>query len=451
MDSSFDRLVAGIIALLAATVSLVVVLGDRSGVTVALIVPGGGQSPSSTAPISLTFSQPMNMASVEDRLSIQPPVQAEFRWEGNTLILQPQPAFVPQQTYTLTLDAGAQSLLDRRVIRPLTWSFTPRLPEVVSLAPANAEIRSLWLVGLDGSRPREIYAPEYGIYDFAPSPDGEQMAVTVLTIDRSADIWLIDAAGANPRRVTDCRTGFCSGPAWSPDGKRLAFERQEPSPTGGSRPSRVWLVDLAGGQSSPIFQDNQVLGFGPAWSPDGGRLAFFDGNSQAIRVLDLASGDTFRLPSLMGEVGSFSPDGMQMAYTDMRQLGRQFFPDIVLATLETDGGLESLLDPPEEDQSPVWSPDGKWIAFGRRSLSREQGFGIQLMIADPAGGRLRQLTDDANYNNSQFAWSPAGDLILLHRFDLKAATPTLDVWVYDLDDGSLTWLIDNAFGGQWLP
>jgi Tol biopolymer transport system component len=450
MDS-FDRLLAGIIAVLVAAIGLVVVLGDRVGVTAKLILPDGGQSLSSTAPIRLTFSQPMDTASVEDRFSIQPPVQTRFRWEGNTLILQPQPAFIPQQTYTITLDAGAQSLLDRRVIKPLTWSFTPRLPGVVYLAPGNAEIRSLWLATLDGNQPREIYETEYGIYDFAPGPDGEQIAVTVLAVDWSADIWLIDASGANPRRITDCQAGFCSGPAWSPDGKRLAFERQEPSTTGGSGPSRVWVLDLAGGQSAPIFQDNQVLGFGPAWSPDGGRLAFFDGNGQAIRVLDLASGDTFQLPSLMGEVGSFSPDGKQMAYTDIRQVGKQFFPDIILAHLGIDGGLEPLLDPAEEDQSPVWSPDGKWIAFGRRSLSRDQGFGIQLMITDPASGQLRQLTDDTYYNNSQFAWSPAGDRIVLHRFNLEASLPTLDLWVYRLSDGSLTRLVDNAFGGQWLP
>lgn len=450
MDA-FDRLVAGIIAGLVAAIGIVIILGDRIGVTVTAGVPDGGLSPSSTAPISLTFSQPMNTSSVEDRFSIEPAVKGELRWEGSTLVFQPRQALVPQQTYTVTLESGAQSLLERQVIRPFVWSFAPRLPRAVYLAPASAERRSLWLATLDGAQPREIYAPEYGIYDFSPSPDGEQIAVTVIDANQAADIWLIDASGANLRRITDCRGGFCSTPAWSPDGRRIAYERQEPSATGGSGPSRVWLVDVATGESAPLFQDNQVLGFSPAWSPDGGRLAFFDGNSQAIRVIDLSSSDTFRLPSLMGEVGSFSPDGTQMAYTDMRQVGRQFFPDIILARLGTAGGIEPLLEPAEEDQSPAWSPDGKWIAFGRRLLSREDGFGIQLMVVDPATGQLQQLTDDPDTNNSQFAWSPASDRLLLNRFDLQASAPTLNLWTYTMSDGSLKKLADDAFGGQWLP
>ncbi|MBN1426989.1 MAG: PD40 domain-containing protein [Anaerolineae bacterium] len=450
MDT-FDRLVAGIIAALVVAIGIVIALGDRVGVIVTLTTPGDRQSSSSTAPISLTFSQPMDTAGVEDRFSIEPAVEGTMRWEGNMLIFRPDQPLTPQRTYTVTVEAGAQSLLERRVIRPQTWSLTPRLPRVIYLAPADADARSLWVAESDGSQPRRIYAPEHGLYDFAPSPDGEQIAVTVYEADQSADIWLIDAAGANPRRITDCQGGFCASPAWSPDGRQIAFDHQGPSTTGSGGSSRVWLVDPATGQSAPLFQDDQVLGFDPVWSPDGNRLAFFDGNSQAIRVIDLSNGDTFRLPSMMGEAGSFSPDGAQLAYADIKQVGRQFYPDIMLAHLGIDGGLEPLLDQAEENQAPTWSPDGKWIAFGHRLLNREQGFGFQLMLIDPAGRWIQQITDDPGYNNSLFAWSPGSDRILLHRFDLQSAPDTLELWVYGLDDGSLTRLVDNAFGGQWLP
>jgi Tol biopolymer transport system component len=153
----------------------------------------------------------------------------------------------------------------------------------------------------------------------------------------------------------------------------------------------------------------------------------------------------------MGEAGSFSPDGSQMAYTDIRQVGGQFFAHIVLARLWADGGFLPLLDLAEEDQFPAWSPDGKWVAFGRRSLSRKEGFGSQLMIYDPASGQLKQLTDDADFNNTTFVWSPSGDQILMHRFDLETPNATINIWVYRLSDGSLTRVVDNASGGHWLP
>jgi Tol biopolymer transport system component len=450
MDT-FDRLVAGIVAALVVAIGIVIGLGDRVGVTVVLVTPNGGQNPSSTTPIRLTFSQAMDTASVKERLSIRPQVAGTFRWEGSTLSFQPNQALAPDQIYTVTLEAGAQSLTNRQVAHTFTWSFVPRLPRIIYLAPANADIRSLWITSLDGSPPTEIYASTYGIDGFAPSPDGSHIAVTAYGTDQSADIWIIDALGKNPHHITDCQVDFCGAPAWSADGERLAFERRKLSSTGGSGPSRIWLYILSSGQSAPLYQDDQVLGSNPIWSPAGERLAFFDDSGRAIRVLDLSGGDTFRLPSLAGEVGSFSPDGEQMVFTDIRQVGGQFFPEILLADLSAQGGISALDAGAEADRFPAWSPDGKWIAFGRRSLSQAESSGIQLVITDPANGQTRQLTSDLGYNNSLFAWSPTSDHILLHRFDLKAAPGTLDLWVYNLEDDSLSLAVKNAFGGQWLP
>lgn len=448
----FDRLVLAIIAGLVAAIGVVVALGDHVGVPVVYIYPEDGASSPVTATIRVEFGQAVKPDSVEARFSIQPPVAGRITWEANTFYFVPDAPLLPGETYTVTIAPGVEGLDGQGISKPLSWSFTPRLPVVLYLAPVDAIGRSLWLIPADGGTPTEVFSADYGVYDFSPSPDGAQVAMTVYNEDLSADIWLIDASGDNPRRVTDCAPGYCGSPAWSPDGKLLAYERQTiPTTSGAPGPSRVWLYDLTSGQTTPVFEDNQVLGYTPSWSPGGERLALFDANAGAIRVLDLSSGALTLIPSQMGEVGSFSPDGEKMVYVDIRQVGRQFFAQLWLAYIDSEGGVKPLLEQPEEDQSPAWSPDGQWIAFGRRRLDRQGGMGNQLMVFNPATGELRQLTDNRSYNNTGFRWDPTGRFILFQRFDLTVSYARSEVWLYDLETDRLTLLVDGGLSARWLP
>jgi Tol biopolymer transport system component len=211
------------------------------------------------------------------------------------------------------------------------------------------------------------------------------------------------------------------------------------------------LYDTLNEETAPVYQDNQVLGYGAKWSPDGTRIAFFDANSHAIRVVPLAGGDAAVIPSDMGEVGSFSPDGNQMVYSDIRPVGQQFFTALWLANFDAEGGLQMLVDEPEEDQSPAWSPNNSMIAFGRRRLDRQGGFASQLMLYDAETGELRAITSDATYNNTRFSWSPSGDQLVVQRFNLDQMQAVSSLWVYDMEDGSMRQVVDNGFGAVWLP
>ena len=447
---SFDRLVLSIIAGLVLAIGSLLALGDHVGVRVTDVSPEEGSSPPVTAPIQIAFGQPMQVASVEERFSIRPPVEGQFEWDGNTLIFRPAQALSPEQTYTVTLEAGAESSAGRRTLEAVSWSFRPRQPGIVYLAPADAADRGLWFLPAEGGEPSELFTPRNGIFDLAPAPDGSEIALTLAEDEPISHIWLVSRSGDSARQLFNCAPAACSTPAWSADGELLAYVRREPS-SNGLAPGRIWLYDLASGETAPLFQDNQVLGFGPVWSPDGSRLAFFDGNAQAIRVLELESGRVTVIPSLMGEVGSFSPDGGQMVYTDIRQVGRQYFPQLWLADLSEEGGIRPLLDEAEEDSSPAWSPRGEWIAFARRRLDRQGGPGSQLMLINPESGELRQITDDAAYNNTGFQWDPTGQRLLIQRFNLETGSARAEIWLYDLGDESLARLVENGFGGQWLP
>lgn len=326
---------------------------------------------------------------------------------------------------------------------------TPRNPEVLYMAPADARERSLYAVPLEGGEPRKVFEPPDGVFDFVPAPDGSRIAVVAYNSDQSLDIWLVRRDGGGAQRITDCGPGSCSAPAWSPDGLQIAYERHDMTEQGLAA-GRVWLYDVQSSRAAPVFEDPQVRGAAPQWSADGSRLAFYDTGARAIRVLEVATGTSTLIPSEMGETGSLAPDGSALVYADIRVVGRQFYPELWLADLGAGGGLAPLLEAAEEDQTPVWSPDGRWIAFARRLLDRTQGMGSQLMLYDVETGALEQITGDTAYNNTRFSWDAAGRSLLVQRFDLSSGAAEAEIWHYDLQTGSLTRLVDNGFGAQWL-
>src|SRR6185295_15341197 len=82
---------------------------------------------------------------------------------------------------------------------------------------------------------------------------------------------------------------------------------------------RVWLLDIKGGQNSPVYQDQQVLGYNPAWSPDGTQLASYDGIADQVRVLNVGSGQQTIFSSNTGGPVTWSPDGKKFLFTDAVQ------------------------------------------------------------------------------------------------------------------------------------
>jgi Tol biopolymer transport system component len=451
MDS-FDRIVLGVIAALALAVGLMLVVGDRIGVRIVSVVPEEGSAPPITTPISIEFGQPMNAASVESRLSILPTLEGSIRWEGTQLVFTSDTALAAGQTYEVTLQAGAESEQGRRLAESVHWTFEPRSPGLLYLSPADDPVRGLWYRSLDDGSLRQVFAPPGGVFDYAPGPDSMQVAVAVFDeATDGVDMWLFDLEEDRPQKLTDCAPGMCFSPAFSPDRDLIAYERRELGPDGTPGPSRVWLYDLASGETAPVFEDNQVLGVSPVWSGNGNALAFYDAGVQGIRVVDVEKGSSTIIPSLMGETGDFSPDGGQMVYTDIRRVGRQYYTQLWLADLSGEGGVSPLFEDPQEDSTPAWAAGDGWIAFGRRRLDRQGGRGSQLMLVDPTTGELLQVTDEADYNNTAFAWDVFGELILVQRYDISGDIAKAEVWLYDVTDDDLNLLVENAFASRWLP
>jgi len=231
--------------------------------------------------------------------------------------------------------------------------------------------------------------------DPAFSPDGKKIA---FESDRSGsfDIFTMSATGTHVHRVTTSRSTD-EDPAWSPNGTKITFASTRNGNTD------IYVSNLA---RSSIFRltTSPRAESAPAWSPDGKKIAFTQGCCDLrsdISVLDAARESETNRPKLLTTSGIdpvWSPDGTKIAFVSFRING-----DIGVYVMNADGSHETLLTTSTlyAEASPTWSPDGKKIAF----ISHRGGdseWQIYVMDAAPESATNRPMRISSNPRISHF-------------------------------------------------
>lgn len=447
---SFDRLVWGVIALLLLALAALLALGGWLGLAppqpAAADLEVGGRGP-----FVLVFPQPMKPETVQARLEVRPELNGRLEWAGRTLRFWPGQPLDPSQTYTLCLQAGAQSASGNVIRRPACWDFRVRQPWVVYLSPVDAP--DLWASRADGSLPKRLSDTGGKVYDFGVSVDGEWISYSQFNPQGGRDLWLIPRQGGAPRRLVECGLDHCGSPAWSPDGQKIAYSREVhgSSLAEGTNPVEIWLVDVASGQTAAFQPEAENYGVEPSWSPDGKRLAFYDQKAGSIRIVELNNRREVHLPSNAGAVGSWSPDGTKMLFNNVEYLAeeaisRMFVADLQAGTVtpvfeETLGQVNTSF--------PAWSPDGEWAAVGVIPL--HGGASKQLWLLRLNGQEAIAITQQQNYTHAAYRWDSHGDALVFQRFQLSDSQARPEIWVWQRQTNAFIEIAKDATFPAWLP
>lgn len=230
----------------------------------------------------------------------------------------------------------------------------------ISWSPDNSRIAfsamqdgkwNIYVMRADGSRPTKLTSntPDIDYFSASWSQDGKQIAFSARHgKNAKGDIYIMNAADGSGIRQLTVHPAHDSAPAWSPDGKRIAFisDRDAKDPSGKDHEMQVYVMSADGSEQQRLLK-TETHDYDPQWSPDGKRIVFYAEKGDRKDQVWIVNADGSKATLLTGDVG------------------HNIFPS--------------------------WSPDGKWILFTAHRDDPEDVYHIYAM--KPDGAELKRLSD----------------------------------------------------------
>ncbi len=320
------------------------------------------------------------------------------------------------------------------------WSPDGRWLAFISSRGDTNEAAQLWLLDRAGGEAERVTAVEGGVSDYAWAPDGTRLALVIQDAEPADSATAgADTAKKRPKPIVVDRFFF----------------KEDYSGYLGKRREHLWLFDLATRRPAQVTsgQYDDLL---PAWSPDGRTIAFVskrgpdpDRNDDwNLYAVDPAAGsEPRRLTGYEGNDGdatwgsrpAWSPDSRQLAYLRAGPLKLIYYAAQRLATVGADGGGEALVSPRLDQwvSQPAWSPDGSGIYF---LLEEDRAYHVARVTA---GGGPMECVVTGKQVVSALSLGRDGRIAVL------ASTPDAPAEVFAVErDGALRQL--SRHNAAWL-
>lgn len=265
-----------------------------------------------------------------------------------------------------------------------TVAYTVTVPDV----EANRNRTHIYVVPVTGGQPRQLTDGDSSASSPRWSPDGLRLAYVT-----GGQIWTMDSDGGNRKQMTNISTG-ASDPLWSPDGKHIAFVSDIYPECDDDECNRRRETEVEKSRVKAHVAERLLYRHWASWK-GGKRTHIFIVPVAGGAARDLTPGD-YDAPvfSLGGPADfAFSPDSRELAFARNTDPVEAVSTNSDLFIVPIAGGEARRItgDNKGADQSPVYSPDGRFIAYRSQATAGFESDRWRLMLYDRQTGRSREL------------------------------------------------------------
>ncbi len=272
----------------------------------------------------------------------------------------------------------------------------------------NSRNSDLWILAATGGEPRRLtFSPAA---DDSPrwSPDGKKIAY-ISGREGGSQIWMMHMDGGEPRKITDLSTE-AAGLCWSPDGRRLAFVSEVYPDCQDDVCNRQKDQEAAGSKVKAGLFDRQPFRVWNRWRGEK-RSHLFVVSAEGGPVKDLTPGGKDVPPFDLGgpQDYDFSPDGTEICYARTTDDDESISTNHDLWIVPTAGGNPvRITQNPAADNTPKYSPDGRFLAYRSHRRPGFEADRWRLMIYDRKSREHAVWAESWDRSVSDFVWSPDG-------------------------------------------
>ncbi|MGB9591183.1 MAG: prolyl oligopeptidase family serine peptidase, partial [Candidatus Kryptoniota bacterium] len=312
----------------------------------------------------------------------------------------------------------------------------------------NSGTSRIFFVSINGGTPRKFETGLKSVSEPSWSPDGREMAFVADDTDGVQQIYVERVNGGNPRKITSTVLGV-SGLLWSPDGKYIAFASSVFPDCKTDSANAVREKELENGKVRAKIFTTLPYRVWNYWK-DGKRSHLFVVSVDSGTTRDLTPGDYDTPPiDLGGRIDySFSPDSKEVCYVKNTDKMIAVSTNNDLFTVSLNGGVSRRITTNKgNDNQPIYSPDGRYIAYRAQLTPGFESDRERLMLYDrraPNGVKGKRktidLTEKFDRSVDEVVWSPDGRKLYFDSDDKGYH----DIFEVDVSTGKIQKITDNS-------